>query len=137
MNVTNPVPAAAALILMLSACEGEGLSTAETEQAAEERIRQTYGLSDEVDLQSRVFVGRPRDGDVVLCGLTTDPANRIPAQRFIAATDPARWLQIAPAHSASIHAQPDKFPEWDQHCAGADGEAGEEPLAPTAVGKEG
>lgn len=134
MTLKRQFPAAA-LALMFSGCSEEGLSTAEAERAAEDRIRQTYNLRANTDLATTIFVGRPRDGDVVLCGLTTDPTGRVPPQRFIAATEPARWLQMAPAHSASIPARTDKFVEWDEHCAGADGRNNES-LAPPPAGEQ-
>ena len=133
----GPTPFLAILALAVAGCGDGGLSTAEARKAAEERIRQSFQLPPDAELSSEIVVGRPRDGDIVLCGITTDPGGRVPPQRFIAATDPARWLQIAPLDSASPNTATDKFVEWEEHCSGAIGDGGEELGSPPASGEEG
>ena len=108
-------------LLALAACNGGGLSTAEMQAAAQERVRQSLGLTTESALFTNVFVGEPLDGDTVLCGTVegmTAEGDRIAPRRFIAATDPARWLKFEPVDGNILPSQPDKFVEWHTTCAG-------------------
>ena len=132
--------AAAGLCLALPACGSEAeISTAEARSAAEQRVREKYGLPPQAPLSTEIFVGEPRDGEPVLCG-TTRPGEgagqSFPPQRFVAATDPARWLVFEQANDPVRTAQPNMFLEWGTHCAGEEGDNAEEPLAPTEVGEE-
>ena len=110
-----------AALTMVAACDNGGLSTTETRQAAEERVRQSLGLTEETALFTNIFVGEPVDGDTVLCG--TVQGNRadgtaITPRRFIAAVDPARWIWFNPADGNVLPSQPDKFIEWHTTCTG-------------------
>ncbi len=51
-----PVPALIALAL-LTGCSKDEVSTAEVASAAEERVREKFGLPADVKLQTTVFVG--------------------------------------------------------------------------------
>ncbi len=109
---------------LLSGCADDGVSTAEVERAAEQRVREKYGLSDGADLQTDVFVGRPRDGEVTLCGAvegTRADGSTIPTQRFISAIDPARWMLFGATHTPGRVTRPDMFPDWTELCDGARG----------------
>jgi len=117
------IPAVMALIL-LSGCADDGISTAEIERAAEQRVREKFGLSTAADLRTTVFVGRPRDGDITLCGAvdgTRADGSAIPTQRFISATDPARWLLFGETDSPGRVSMPSMFPDWTKLCDGARG----------------
>lgn len=110
-----------ACVMLFAACRDEGLSTAQVEEAAKERVRQKLGLNDETALFSNVWVGESRQGEMVLCGRVAGaPQNgaAIPPQRFIAAMDPARWVLFEPASNVSLPAQPAKFVEWETACEG-------------------
>ena len=107
--------------LAIAGCQDDGLSTAQVEEAAKERVRQKLGLNEETALFSTVWVGESRDGEMVLCGRVAGaPANgpAIPAQRFIAALDPARWVLFEPASNVSLPAQKGSFVEWETACEG-------------------
>ena len=129
--------AAVAIALALPACE-DGVSTAEVEEAAKAHVRQNFNVSAETPLSVDVFVGRPREGETVLCGTVSaeTSTSEFRPQRFVAAVDPMRWLVFEPAHSAMLPSQPDMFAEWANLCTGARGDEGEEPLAPTERGEE-
>lgn len=123
MTLRRATTGLAALLipLLLTACDGGGLSTAEMREAAEERVRQSLGLTEESALFTDVFVGEPVDGDTVLCGTVegrTAEGAAIAPRRFIAATDPARWVTFEPVDGAILPSQPDKFAEWHTTCAG-------------------
>lgn len=120
----------AALIVSLAACDRGGLSTAEVTAAAKERVRQSLGLGVQNALFTDVFVGRPKDDDVVICGTVSgarpDGATLGP-RRFVAATDPARWIHFETAAEAG---QPDEIgrtstdmfvDEWSRYCVGERG----------------
>ena len=104
----------------IAGCGGnEGVSTADVERAAEERVRQSLGLSNESALFSNVFVGAEVKGDRTLCGTVAGKradGTEIPPRRFIAAIEPARWLVFEPADNPALQSQPDKFVEWQQAC---------------------
>ena len=110
------VAAAAAV----AGCGGnEGVSTADMERAAEERVRKSLGLSKESALFTNVFVGAEVKGDRTLCGTVEGKradGTPITPRRFIAAIEPARWLVFEPVDSVSLPTQPDKFVEWRQAC---------------------
>lgn len=117
------VPALVVLSLV-SACADDGVSTAQVERAAEQRVREKFGLSDDAELQTTVFVGRPRDGDITLCGAvqgSRSDGSAIPTQRFISATDPARWLLFGETDSPGRTTMPSMFPDWTMLCNGTSG----------------
>lgn len=128
------------LALGAAGCSGgDGLSTAEAQEAAKARVRQELGLTREAALFTNVFVGREREDEPVVCGTVAGrnaAGSSIAPRRFIAGTDPSRFLSLEPVASAT-HATPtDKFAEWAELCAGAEGETGGEPLVPTEVGEQ-
>ena len=104
---------------LLTACEKEGYSAAEVEEAAKERAREKLGLSKETALVSKVFVGEPVDGETVLCG-TVGGANgaAVEPQRFIVSTDATKWLVFESAEKPPAPSQPGKFVEWHTTCRG-------------------
>ena len=111
-------------LILLSSCADDGISSAEVESAAEQRVRDKLGLSTETDLQTTVYVGRPRDGDITLCGAvdgTRAAGSAIPTQRFISSTDPARWLLFGETDSPGRVSMPSMFPDWTKLCDGARG----------------
>ncbi len=113
--------AALAALLLGMGCEDQSLSTAQLEQAAKERVRESLGLTQESILFSNVFVGEPVEGDTVLCGTVRGKradGTDIQPRRFIAAIDPARWLKFGPADNDVLPSQPDKFVEWHTTCLG-------------------
>jgi hypothetical protein len=117
----NAFSALVAPLLVVAACDSGGLSTDEMEAAAQERVRESLELTEESALFTNVFVGEPVDGDTVLCGTvkgTTADGMPITPRRFIAATDPARWIWFNPADGNILPSQPDKFIEWHTTCAG-------------------
>ena len=109
-------------VALLAACDsGGGLSTSDVQAAAKERVRETLQLTPESVLFTNVFVGEPFDGDTVLCGTVSGrraDGTEITPRRFIAATEPARWLKFDPAAGLDLPSQPDKFIEWHTSCAG-------------------
>ena len=121
----------------LPACGDDGVSTAETEAAAKAYVRRNYDVSAETPLSVTVFVGRPRNGETVLCGEVSSAEPAFRPKRFVAALDPLDWLVFEPAHAVSLPGQTDMFAEWISHCSGARGDEGEEPLAPTQIGRDG
>ena len=121
----------------LAACDSGGTSTADAERAAEQQVRERFGLAENAEMETTVFVGTPRDGETILCGSVRPAAGAsFPAQRFIAETDPARFLVFEQAGSLTPPSQPNMFPEWEVHCAGNEGDNSDEPLAPTERGEE-
>jgi hypothetical protein len=106
--------------LALAGCEGEeGLSTADVQVAAKERVREQLGLAPEAALFTETFVGRPVDGDLVVCGTvagTRADGTKVAPRRFIAATDPARWVKFEPATNSALPSYPRKFAEWYGTC---------------------
>lgn len=113
---------AAAAALLLTACgSGDGLSTREVRAEAEERVRQSLQLAEGSALFTDVFVGEPVEGDTVLCGTVEGrraDGTVVPPRRFIAATEPARWLKFEPVDGNILPSQPDKFIEWHKACTG-------------------
>ena len=110
-----------ACMMLFAACGDDSLSTAQVEEAAKERVRQKLGLNPEAALFSTVWVGKSRDGEMVLCGRVAGAPENGPGiapRRFIAATDPARWVLFEPASNVSLPAQPDRFVEWKTACEG-------------------
>ena len=110
---------AAAITLM--SCSQSGTSSAEVQDAAKERVRETLKLRPGATLFSNVFVGEPVEGDIALCGTvsgTRADGTEIRPRRFIAALDPERWVKFEPATGIDLPSQPDKFVEWHSTCAG-------------------
>lgn len=115
---------------MLVACGSSGVSTADVQTAAKERIRRTLGLTREATLFTDVFVGTPRDGEVVMCGTVqgkkADGA-AIGPRRFVVGTDTAEFLYFETLQDTR---EPDTIgktamnmfvDEWARHCAGERG----------------
>ncbi len=122
----------------LAACSDDGLSTDEARDAARQRLAQELRLSPDATLLSEVFVGREREGERVLCGRvggTRADGSRVGARRFIIALDESQWLAFEPTGAATQLTPVDMFPQWAELCAGAEGETGVEPLAPTERGE--
>lgn len=95
------------------------MSAADAQEAAKERVRSSLGLQQDAALFTNVFVGEPMDGDTVLCGTVEgrrSDGTAIQPRRFIAATDPARWVKFEPADGLDLPSQPDKFLEWHSTC---------------------
>jgi hypothetical protein len=112
---------AIAALGLLCGCGDEGLSTADVQAAAKERVREKLGLTPESVLFSETFVGKPVDGDTTLCGTVEGKradGTSLPPQRFIAATEPGRWLKFGPADGATPPTHPDKFANWTEICRG-------------------
>lgn len=122
----------------LAACESGGTSTAEAERAAEQQVRERFGLAADAPLETEVFVGTPLDGETILCGTVQGAggASAFPPQRFVARTDPARLLKFQAADAPTPSTAPNMFVEWDNHCGGERGDNADEPLAPTERGEE-
>ena len=115
---------AACLCLALIACESGGTSTTDVERAAEKRVRDKFGLDQDAPLKTDVFVGRPRDGETILCGrvdATASTGTALPTQFFISSTDPSRFLMFGRNDTPGRISQPDMFPDWTKLCAGAGG----------------
>lgn len=115
------LPLLAALALAAPGCDRGGLSTADLQEAAKERVRQSLDLTEDSALFTDIFVAEPVDGDTVLCGTvegTRANGTHIAPRRFIAATDPARWIKFDPADGSVLPSQPDKFLEWHTTCLG-------------------
>jgi hypothetical protein len=111
----------AGLLAGAGCSQGDGMSTADIQAAAKERVRQSLGLEEGSALFTNLFVGEPVDGDTVLCGTVRGrraDGSTITPRRFIAATDPARWVKFEPATGIDIPSRPDKFIEWHTTCAG-------------------
>lgn len=122
----------------LAACESGGTSTAEAERAAEQQVRERFALPADAQFDTDVFVGTPLDGEIILCGTVRSAGggNAFPPQRFVAKTDPATFLKFQAADAPTPPTAPNMFVEWDEHCAGNQGENSDEPLAPTEAGEE-
>lgn len=106
---------------LLAACDSDGLSTVDVMTAAKERVRQSLELTEDSTLFTNVFVGEPVEGDIVVCGTVEGrhaDGSIVEPRRFIAATDPARWIKFEPVNNPIIPSQPDKFIEWNPTCAG-------------------
>lgn len=111
-----------AAALMASACTDDGVTTAEVQDAAKERVRHELGLTPESALFTETHVGQPLNGDTTLCGIVEGrraDGTAITPRRFIVATDPGRWVKFEPVTAADIPASTDKFVEWGPTCAGA------------------
>ena len=122
----------------LAACENGGTSTAEAERAAEQQVRERFGLAADAQFETEVFVGTPLDGETILCGTvrSAGAGNAFPPQRFVAETDPAKFLKLQAADARAAPTAPNMFIEWDDHCGSERGENSNEPLAPTEAGEE-
>ena len=128
---------ATSLALAAAACS-DGVTTAEVQQRAKERVRQELGLHADAALFTEVFVGRERDDEPVLCGTVggrrADGATIAP-RRFIVGMENSGFLRFEPLRSSTAVTHTDMFPSWAELCAGAEGETGTEPLAPTEIGE--
>ena len=112
---------AAAASMLLAACgdEGGGLTTADVQNAAKERVREELELTPQSVLFTETFVGQPVDGDTVICGTVagkTADGRSVTPRRFIAATDPARWMKFEPVTASALPSQPQKFVDWYGTC---------------------
>ena len=120
--VRRPGLAVLAALLAGAGCDpGDKVSTADVQAAAKERVRQSLGLQEGSALFTNMFVGKPVNGDMVLCGTVGGrraDGSTITPPRFIAATDPARWIKFEPATGIDIPLRPDMFIEWHTTCAG-------------------
>lgn len=120
MALKASLPLAAAATIMLAGCGDEGgLTTADVQSAAKERVREELGLTPQSVLFTETFVGQPIDDDVVICGTVegkTADGRTITPRRFIAAADPARWVKFEPVTNPAIPSQPQMFVEWPGTC---------------------
>lgn len=108
--------AAIAIAVLLAGCGGEGTTTVDVRTAAVEKARQQFGLSEDVPLDARVWVGKPYRGKTTSCGTVSSKRGQVPPQRFLATVDPLQWQVFEGAHSPMTSAQPDEFPDWQQYC---------------------
>lgn len=118
-KLTMKVLLPAALAVLAGCGDNEGLSPADAQAAAQERVREELGLSPQAALFTNVFVGQPVDGDTVLCGTVEGrkaDGTTITPRRFIAATDPERWIKFEPVTDTILSSHQDKFVEWIGTC---------------------
>lgn len=111
--------AAAVSGLALSACDSDGLSPAELNEAAKQRVTSALQLKPDATLFSSTFVGRSEE-DPVLCGRVEGEradGMKLQPRRFIAATDPAEWVQFELPAEAN-HSQYQFTKDWAHLCAG-------------------
>ena len=94
------------------------MSTAEVRQAAIERARSEFKLPADAALKAEVWVGQEYDGGLSACGTVSGEGAAMRPQRFLAATEPFRWLVFEDAHDPMVAAQPNTFPEWGRYCSG-------------------
>jgi hypothetical protein len=121
--------AAAAFIsaaALVSCSGGEGLSTAELQTAAKKRVARQLGLSDNAVLFTNTFVSQPDSGELedelVLCGTVEGKradGTQIAPRRFIAATDPARWVRFD-AVDQMTKGPINMAADWATACAGGE-----------------
>ncbi len=112
------------VLSLLSGCSDDGVATAQVERAAEQQVREKFDLMADTELRTTVFVGRPRDGDITVCGAVDGKrpdGSAIPTQRFVSGTDPARWLMFGETQSPGRVTMPSMFPDWTEFCDGAQG----------------
>ncbi|MDT9600138.1 hypothetical protein [Sphingosinicella rhizophila] len=106
-------------LILMGSCKENGLSTAEIQEEAKERVREQLGLTEEAALFTEMFVGKPLDGDTIVCGRVggrrADGTVIVP-RRFIAATDPGRWVKFEPVTDSTLPSRPQKFVEWYGTC---------------------
>lgn len=106
---------------LLAGCGSEGLSTSDVQAAAKERVREKLALTPQSTLFTETFVGRPVDGDTTLCGTVEGKradGTSVPPRRFIAATEPGRWLKFGAADGPTPPTHSDKFANWTEICGG-------------------
>ncbi len=110
--------AASAVAALLLGCNSADTSTREVREAAIEHARQQLNLPADTPLEARVWVGKPREGELTVCGTVSGQgaSSAVTPQRFAAATDPIEWLLFEPAHAPTVRSQPDKFREWPELC---------------------
>lgn len=115
---------------LIVACDSGGLSTLDVQTAAKERVRRSLGLTGETALFTDVFVGSPRDGEVVLCGTVKGEkpdGSTVGPRRFVAGTDPAQWLhfetaaEVGEVDTIDPTAMNMFVDEWAKFCAGERG----------------
>lgn len=123
MPLRHPKQAIAAILGVTAiACGTNGLSTAELNAAAKQRVREALGLAPDAALFAATYVGREGpEGSPVLCGAVEGrraDGSSVTPRRFIAATDPARWVRFdlprQDGHSGYQFAA-----SWAHLCAGA------------------
>ena len=111
---------AIAAAMIIASCGGDAdLTPAEVQEAAQERVRAELGLSKEAALFTETFVGKPLRDSATLCGTvsgTKADGTVITPRRFIAATDPDRWVLFEPVTSSTLSSHQDKFVEWIGTC---------------------
>lgn len=96
-------PAIASLLLIsgLTGCSDDGISTADLQAVAKERVTRQLGLTADAALFTNTFVSQPEtgelEGELVLCGTVEGEradGTAIAPHKFIAATDPGRWVRF-------------------------------------------
>lgn len=120
-NRMRRLPILIAALLLVPACGTESLSTAEAQNAAKERVRQSLELTEESALFTNTFIGEPVNGQTILCGTVEGrraDGTAITPHRFIAAVEPEQWLTFQPVDGNILPSRPDKFVEWHTTCAG-------------------
>lgn len=126
MNYTIGRTIGLAFALLVSAgCQNDnGISTAELQAAAQERVARELGLSKDAALFTSVFISEPEsgefEGEMVFCGRvegTRADGTRIAPRRFIAASDPARWVRFdIPSEMSQVPVN--LSADWPTICAG-------------------
>lgn len=112
--------------LWFAGCDQDGVSTAEVSNAAKEQVRSALNLTPGSALFTNVFIGKPRDGEVVFCGTVEGQAadgRRLAPRRFVLSTEPVRWLHFEKAEPEDLVdlTSTDMFVDhWANHCAGAE-----------------
>lgn len=125
MNTIGRALALGCALVVTAGCQNDdGISTAELQAAAEERVARELGLSKDAALFTSVFVSEPDsgelEGELVFCGRvegTRADGTPIAPRRFIAASDPARWVRF------DIPSEMSQVPinlavDWPTVCAG-------------------
>ena len=126
-HFTRPLSCAAALAAaaLLGACDENGTSAAEVQEAAKEHVRQQLGLSEDAALFTNVFVGEPVDGETVICGTVSGSrtdGTPLEPRRFAVSAEKEKWLLFESAAKQPLPSKPDKFVEWHTTCRGEAGE---------------
>ena len=111
----------------LAGCsDNEGLSNAELQTAAKERVTRQLGLSDDAVLFTNTFVSQPEtgelEGELVLCGTVEGrraDGTPVTLRKFIAATDPARWVRFD-AVDQMTKGPLNLAADWATACAGGE-----------------
>lgn len=106
--------------LASAGCAEDGVSTDELRTAAEQRVREALQLKPGANLASSAYVGRPGE-DIVLCGSVAGEradGTAISPRRFVAATDPARWVRFERPGELGFSGY-DFEQVWAHHCVAA------------------